>query len=165
MAKTEVKERRPVYTLDEANSDIFDYGGDLHNLRHTLQVILADGEPELLAGRPVEDMKLGPPGNRFAWYDPRRFEQLCDADPVVQATLAELRPQRYSAPAREAVALAIRAVYDNQYLVEIINHFVEAEPLIAKYFVAKRAWQELHKTSKTTALPALEPSTVPESHS
>jgi len=125
--------------MSEPNDGIFDYSGRLAQVRVGVKTPYGT-EP----CRPVCEMDRGPLGNNYRWLQPELFEELCDADPMLQGTIFQTLRKGQSGGDYKAVAGQLRRVYLTEYTVLIDKQFHLNMDLLVEYFVAKAAEKRRH---------------------
>ena len=131
---------KPEFEINEANEELFKWGGRLYDLRHEVP----DFDGSKRAAGYLHVFPDGPAGAQYHWLDPKVFEKLCDEDAALQGAVRQARKANYSPESLAKVEAQVRNVYVEQYIPAMIALCELAIPTYARYFVAKALWKQLH---------------------
>lgn len=128
----------PTFTMPSPNDTTDIYKGALHRLRRTNPAHPAIPGGSLF-GVPDE-----PVGADWRFLEGRWFEQLLDQDQGVQAAVQKAAGVGYNEKAMERIQAAILRVFEEVYLVQLVDLFDAIAPTVAQFMAARHAYYRLH---------------------
>lgn len=135
-------QKRVPFKMKDPNDNLDAYGWSLQSLRH----LSADGQT---AGRPVftvpADIKtMRKYGIDLEFLNPKYLQYALDQKPEIKAGVEKVRAAGYTPEALEKFNDTVVKVFEEQVLVEIVQQFFKVAPLVAQFYAAKRAYEDVH---------------------
>ena len=123
------------------NDNLEAYGWSMHRLRAPTT------DPEI-SGRPVFNLRLtikeiSQYGVDLTFVDPRYLQFMLDQQPEIQRAVQKTKAAGYSPEALEKLNKVIVRIFEERVLVDMIHRFFKAAPLVAQFYAAKRAHEDM----------------------
>lgn len=135
-----VPTKRAPFSMKAPNDNLEAYGWSLHRLR------LPTGDPDI-AGRPAFNLKISIKeiqkyGVDLEFVDPKYLQYMLDQQPEIQRAVQKTKAAGYTPEALEKLNKVIVRIFEERVLVDIVQRFFKAAPLIAQFYAAKRAHED-----------------------
>lgn len=135
-------QKRLPFKMQDPNDNLEAYGWALQALRH----LSPDGH---IAGRPVFmlplDMKiLRKYGVDLEFLNPKYVQYMLDQQPEINKGLEKVRAAGYTPEALEKFNGIVVKAFEENVLVDIAQRFFKVAPLVAQFYAAKLAYEDVH---------------------
>ncbi len=109
-------------------------GWTMCRLRKPLKVL------DEIHGGPSLFSAPGPLGADVRFMQSARFEQLCKEDASLQAAIKKAARVGYNAPSLQRIEAAMRRVFEEIYIPEVLEYYYAIEPVLAQFLAAREAY-------------------------
>lgn len=135
-------QKRLPFKMKDPNDNLEAYGWALQGLRH----LAPDGH---IAGRPVftmpTDIKtLRKYGVDLEFVNPKYLQYMLDQQPEIKKGVEKVRAAGYTPEALEKFSNTVVKVFEEHVLVDIVQQFFKVAPLVAQFYAAKLAYEDVH---------------------
>lgn len=135
-------QKRLPFKMKDPNDNPEAYGWTLQSLRH----LAADGQ---VAGRPVfavpADIKtVRKYGVDLEFVNPRYLQYMLDQRPEIRKGAEKVRAAGYTPEALEKFNSTVVKTFEEHVLVDIAEQFFKIAPLVAQFYAAKLAYEDVH---------------------
>lgn len=135
--------KRLPFAMKAPNDNLEAYGWSLQWLRHP-----AADDPQC-AGRPVfnlsTDLKtIKRYGVDLSFIDPKYIQFMLDQRPEIKKGAEKVRAAGYSPEALEKFKATVVKAFEEHVLVDIVQQFFKISPLVAQFYAAKLAYEDVH---------------------
>ncbi len=79
------------------------------------------------------------------WMDPQLFAWMCQQDPQVKTILSRAYAKNRRGPALKALVPLLDGIFEEQYLVRLLQQFAEVRGIFAQWLIANHTQRELNR--------------------
>ena len=139
--------RRAAFVLRPPNDNLEAYGWSLYRLRVT------PTDPEI-AGRPVFSIpitikEISTYGVDLQFIDPKYLQYMFDQRPEIQKAAKKVKAAGYTPEALDRFKSVVVRVFEEHVLVDMVSRFFKAAPLVAQFYAAKLAHEDMFGVEAT----------------
>jgi len=133
--------KRAAFVLRPPNDNLEAYGWSLYRLR------APTADPEI-AGRPVFNIpitikEVSKYGVDLQFIDPRYLQYMLDQQPEIQKAVKKVKAAGYTPEALDRFKSVVVRVFEEHVLVDMVSRFFKAAPLVAQFYAAKLAHEDM----------------------
>jgi len=139
--------KRAAFVMRPPNDNLEAHGWSLHRLR------LPTTDPDI-AGRPAFNIpitikEISTYGVDLQFIDPKYLQYMLDQQPEIQKAAKKVKAAGYTPEALDRFRNVVVRVFEEHVLVDMVSRFFKAAPLVAQFYAAKLAHEDMFGVEAT----------------